>query len=100
MESNFNKAFADFLEEQTGEAVAKLREGNEKYRILLQERENLIKTEYQDLLTQKQGFERFIEVAQAINEIESHFLLLTGMRLQRQIYDALVTEDFYTEFIG
>ncbi len=95
----FYKQFADFLQGRIGDALSMLRVENKKYKLLLDERDAIRKTKYNDFVDLEDAFKREIELEQQISDIEINYIFLMGMREHKKFEDAPNAKEFYNEFI-
>jgi len=94
MDSAFEKRLADFLEESMGEWMSELSANNSKYREHLEERDKIIE------IIENSGIKsRIRELNAEIQEAESHFLFLAGMRTFAKIAKSIESNGFINYFL-
>ena len=92
MNESFDSAFYDFLNEQMGKEVARLREKNERYASALHEYSELIqKADNNEVDDCQQAFVRLAELSAYIRDMESGYLFYAGMAARKRMDDAILS---------
>lgn len=99
MTDEFNRLFADFLTDRMGNALARLRNDNEKYKLLINKKDEILHKDWNDFGELKQAFSQLTEVIQEIDDIELNYIFLMGMLEYKKINDVPTSKEFYKEFL-